>query len=65
MFYIVAGHREDHKNTQVIFMAGVVTKKKGFFSVLILSKKKTNQQRTPHLDPQWLGQSHYNIEMDG
>ena len=44
-------------------MAGVVTKRKGFFSVLILSKKKTNQHRTLHLDPQQLGQSHYNKNM--
>ena len=44
-------------------MAGLVTKKKGFSSVLILSKKKTNQHRTLHLDPQRLGQSHYNKEM--
>ena len=45
-------------------MAGVVTKKKGFSSVLILSKeKKTNQHWTLHLDPQRFGQSHYNKEM--
>ena len=44
-------------------MAGVVTKRKGFTSVLNLSKKKTNQHRTLHLDPQRLGQSHYNKEM--
>ena len=47
-------------------MAGVVTKKKGFSSVLILSKKKTtNQHRSLHLDPhvQRLGQSHYNKEI--
>ena len=34
------------------FVAGVVTKRKGFSSVFILSKKKTNQHRTLHLDPQ-------------
>ena len=43
-------------------MAGVVTKRKGFSSVLILSKKK-NQHRTVHLHPQRLGQSHYSKEM--
>ena len=35
--------------------AGVVTKKKGFSSVLTLSKKKTNQHQTLHLDPQRAG----------
>ena len=37
-----------------MFVAGVVTKRKGFSSVLILSKNKTNQHRTPHPDPQQL-----------
>ena len=45
-----------------MFVAGVVTKKKAFSSVLILSKKK-NQHQTLHLDPQRLGQSHNNKEM--
>ena len=36
-------------------MAGVVTKRKGFSSVLILLRKKTNQHRTLHLDPQLAG----------
>ena len=44
------------------FEAGVVTKRKGLTSVLILSKKKS-QLRTVHLDPQRLGQSHYNKEI--
>ena len=44
-------------------MAGVVTKRQGFSSVLIVSKKKTNQHRTLHLDPRRLGQSHYNKKM--
>ena len=50
-------------NIHVMFVAGVVTKRKGFSSVLILSKKKPNQHRILHLDPQRLGQSHYNKEM--
>ena len=33
----------------------VVTKRKGFSSVLALSKKKTNQHRTLHLDSQRIG----------
>ena len=44
-------------------MASVVTKRKGFSSVLIVSKKKTNQHRNLHLDTHPLGQSHYNKEM--
>ena len=52
-------------NIHGMFVAGVVTKRKGFSSVLILSmKKQTN--RTLHRDPpcsQRLGQSHYNKEM--
>ena len=44
-------------------MAGVVTEMKGFSPVLILSKKKTNQHQSPHLDPQRLGQNHYIKEM--
>ena len=36
-------------------MAGVVTKKKRFSSVLTLSKKKTNQHQIFHLDPQRAG----------
>ena len=43
-------------------MAGVVTKGKGFSSVLMLSNKK-KKHRTLLLDPQRLGQSHYNKEM--
>ena len=43
-------------------MAGVVTKRKGFSPVLILSKKK-KRHPTLDLDPQRLGQSHYNKEM--
>ena len=43
-------------------MAGVVTKRKGFSSVLIFLKK-TNQHRTRHLDAQPLGQSHYNKDV--
>ena len=35
-------------------MAGIVTKRKGFCSVLILSKKK-KKKRTLHLDPQRAG----------
>ena len=42
-------------NIHGMLVAGVVTKRKGFFSVLILSKKKTNQYRTLHLDPQLAG----------
>ena len=37
-----------------MFVAGVVSKRKGFSSVLILSKKK-NHHRTLHLDPQTAG----------
>ena len=65
-FYIFAGHREHRQNTGNIhgmFVAGVVTKKEGFSSVLILSKYQTNQHRTLHLNLQRLGQSHYNKEM--
>ena len=36
-------------------MADVVTKRKGFSAVLTLSKKKTNQHRSLHLDPQQSG----------
>ena len=47
-----------------LFVAGVVTKRKGFSSVLIDPfKEKTNLHRTLNLDPQRLGQSHYNKEM--
>ena len=47
-----------------MFVARVVTERKGFSSVLIFSKKnKTNQHHTLHLDPQRLDQSHYNKEM--
>ena len=46
-----------------MFVAGVVTKRRGFSSVLILSKKKTGQHRTLYQDPQRLGQSHYNEDM--
>ena len=42
-------------------MAGVLTKTKGFFSVLILSKK--NSTADPSSRPQQPGQSHYNKEM--
>ena len=47
----------------MMFVSGVVTKRRRFSSVLILSKKKTNQHNILHLDPQRLGQSHYNREM--
>ena len=46
-----------------MFVAGVVTKRKGFSSVSILSKKKTKQHWTLHLDLQRLGQSQSNKEM--
>ena len=42
-----------------MFVAGVVKKRKGFSSMLILSKKK-NQHWTLYLDPRRFGQSHYN-----
>ena len=38
-----------------MFVAGAMTKRKGFSSVLILSKKNTNQHRTLHLNPQRAG----------
>ena len=44
-------------------MAGVVTKKKGFSSVLIHLKKKTNQHWTLHLNPQRLRKNQFNEEM--
>ena len=37
-----------------------MTKRKGFSSV---KEKNTNQHRSLHLDPQRLGQSHFNKEM--
>ena len=46
-----------------MFVAGVLTKRKGFSSMLILSKKQTNQHRTLHLDHQRLGQTHYGKDM--
>ena len=42
-------------NNHGMFVAGVVTKRKGFSSVLTLSKKKTNQHRTLHIYPQRAG----------
>ena len=42
-------------NIHGMFVAGVVRKRKGFFSMLTLSKKKTNQHRTLHLAPQRSG----------
>ena len=51
------------QNIHGMFVVGVVTKRKRFSSVSIISKKKTNQHRTLHLEPQRLGQSHYNKEM--
>ena len=50
-----------HSNIHGMFVT-VVTKRKGFSSVLIISKKKTNQHRTLHLDPQRLGQTQYNLK---
>ena len=38
-----------------MFVAGVVRKRKGLSSVLTLAKKKTNQHRPLHLDPQRAG----------
>ena len=46
-----------------MFVAGAVTKRNGFSTVLILSKKKTDQHWTLHLDPQRLGQNYYNKDM--
>ena len=42
----------DRYSIHGMFVAGVVTKRNGFSSVLTLSKKKTNQHRTLHLEPQ-------------
>ena len=44
-------------NIHGMFVAGAVTKWKGFSSVLNLPKKKKNQHRNLHLDRQRLGQS--------
>ena len=50
-FLIFAGHRDHRKkytgNIHGMFVAGVVTKRKGFSSVLTLSKKKQNQHQHP------------------
>ena len=57
-FLIFAGHREHRKkytgNIHGMFVAGVVTKRKGFSSVLTLSKKKQININI-HLDPQRAG----------
>ena len=46
-----------------MFVTGVVTKRKGFTSVLMLSKKKNKSTSDPPFRPQRLGQSHNNKEM--
>ena len=51
---IIAGHREHRKNAPAIFMhgmfvAGIVTKRKGFSFVLTLSKKNKQKTSNPSL----------------
>ena len=46
-----------------MLVAGVMTKRKRFSSVLMTSKKKSTSE--PHADPQRLGLSHYKKEMVG
>ena len=43
-----------------MFVAGVVTKRKGFSQVLTLSKK---QHRTLHFDPKWAGVHVWSMQM--